>query len=181
MFGELFAFLRDTLQFIWPFRIVKEYERGALYEFGHFIRVLPPGCWLMLPWFTEIVPVSIAPKPVVTGRQDITLANGWTLSFDAAATMRVTDVEKSQNCIEDYHHSAGVLLSTMLAEELAKIEPARFEPSRRGRLFSSLNDKLQGKADLYGITMSDLTFTSFVLNARTYRLLIDKTDTTPVF
>jgi regulator of protease activity HflC (stomatin/prohibitin superfamily) len=181
MLGEIFGFLRDVIQFIWPFKIIKEWERGGVYELGHFIRVVGPGCWPIIPWFTEIIEVPVVPKPIATGRQDITLKSGSTLSFDAAATLRVADVEKALNAIDDYHHSASVLLSSILAEKLADVEPDRFEPSKRGRLFSSLETWVQKECGVYGIEITNLRFTSFVLNARTLRLLIDKTDSTPVF
>lgn len=174
MLGEIFGFLRDVIQFIWPFKIVKQWERGGVYELGHFIRVVGPGCWVLLPWFTEIIEVPIVPKPIATGRQDITLKSGATLSFDAAATLRVTDVEKALNAIDDYHHSTTILLASVLAEKLADVEPERFEPNRRGRLFASLETLVQKEAEVYGIEITNLRFTSFVLNARTYRLLIDQ-------
>lgn len=174
MFGELFSLIRDWIVFLWPLKIVKEWERGGVYELGHFIRIVGPGCWPIFPWFTEIIEVPIVPKPIATGRQDITLKSGATLSFDAAATLRVVDVEKALNEIDDYHHSATVLLASILAEKLADVEPERFEPSKRGRLFSSLETWVQKEVEPFGIAITNLRFTSFVLNARTYRLLIDQ-------
>lgn len=174
MLGEIFGFIRDTIQFIWPLTIVHEYEEGGVYEFGHFIRVVGPGCWPILPWFTKVMTVCKAPKPVATGRQDITLKNGHVLSFEAVATMQVMNTEKALNAIEDYHHSAGILLASILAEKLADVEPERFEPNRRGRLFSSLESTVKTEAEEYGISITRIRFTSFVLNTPTYRLLIDR-------
>lgn len=173
MFGEIFAFVRDTIQFIWPFRIVHQWERGGYYVCGKWWRDVGPGLKVVVPWFCDVKEITLAPHPVSCSRGDITLSDNSILSFDATATMRVRDPYKALNEIEDFSHSTMMLLGAVLAEKLAEVDAVRLAPEKRKRLFSDLSRWVNDETMKFGVEVSDVRFTSFVLNLRTYRLLTD--------
>jgi regulator of protease activity HflC (stomatin/prohibitin superfamily) len=174
MFGEIFGFIRDFIEFLWPFRLVHEWERAGYYVCGRWWREMGPGLKMIVPWFCHVETVTIAPKPISTGRKDITLADGRTLSFDATATARVSDVQLALNAIDDFHHSATVLLAAVVAEKLAEVDVDRLKPERRGRLIAALEKAVHDEAATYGIEIGEIRFTSFVTNVKMLRLLIDQ-------
>lgn len=173
MFESLFGFVRDTIQFIWPFRIVEQWERAGYYVCGHWWREMGPGLKAVVPWFCEVRNVSVQAHPVTTGRMDITLSDGSTLSFDATANMRVTDVNLALNAIDDCHHSTSTIVAAVLAGKLAEVDAARVAPDKRGRLFSDLHRWVNEETQEFGVAVEKIRFNSFVLNIRTYRLLTD--------
>ena len=66
--------LINLLKSFWPFVIVDEYERGVFYFFGRAqYWNLKPGLYAYVPWFTDIVTVSVVPFPVSTALLNITL------------------------------------------------------------------------------------------------------------
>jgi regulator of protease activity HflC (stomatin/prohibitin superfamily) len=172
--GDFLRIILDSIAFCWPGRIVETWERGGWYVCGRWWKDVGPGCYFLVPWFMEIRSVSIAPAPVVSGRQDITLSDNSVLSFDAVATMRVVDVRAALNDIEDYHHSTITTLGAVLSDKLAEVDVARLEWEKRGRLFTSLEKWVGQETAQFGVETTNLRFTSFVLRAKVHRLLLDQ-------
>lgn len=173
MVGEILDFLKETIEFVWPARIVHHWERGGYYVLGHWWKDVGPGLYGVVPWFTSLSLISLAPHPISCTRGDITLSDNSILSFDATATARVIDVFRALNEIEDYQHSTTLLLGAVLAEKLAEVDAVRLAPEKRKRLFSDLARWVNDETMKYGVEVTDVRFTSFVLNLRTYRLLTD--------
>lgn len=173
MFGEIFGFLRDTIEFIWPFRIVHQTDEAGYFICGRWWKKTGPGLKFVVPWFCYVRAIAVVPHVIASGRQDITLSDGSMLSFDATATGRVFDSEVALVGVEDCDHAASLLLGSVLAEKLAEVDAARLAPDKRGRLISDLARWVNKETSVFGIETTDIRFTSFVLNVRTYRLLND--------
>ena len=172
--GDFVRLLIEIVQFIWPFRIVSQWEEGGYYIFGKWWKKVTTGLYFVIPFFTDVHTLSKAEAIVGTGRLDITLSNGNTLSFSATANVRVADVYLALNEVENPHQTAAELIKSVLAEQLAEIDPDRLRPRRRGNLFKELQDVVAAEAARFGIEVKKIRFTSFVLNVRTYRLLMDQ-------
>lgn len=164
----------QVIEFIWPFKIVEQFEKGCYYIFGRQKWVVGPGLWPVLPWFFTIRTVSVVPGIISTGRKDITLADGRNLSFEASAYAQVVDADKAINSIDQYQETAQEILASVLADKLGDIDPERLSAAKRGRLFSDLKRWVAEEALEWGLEISKVRFTSFVLSVRTYRLLIDQ-------
>lgn len=172
--GDFLRLILDSIKYLWPFRLVQQWEKGGYYVCGRWWKEVGPGLKVVLPFFTEVMEVSCAPAIVGTAREDITMSNGTTLSFSATATVQVVDVYKALNAVEHYHESTQELIGSYLAERLAEVDPERLAPDKRRRLFGDLQRGLAAEAAEYGVEVSKLRFTSFVSSVKTYRLLIDQ-------
>ena len=171
--GDFLRIVLDSIQFLWPFRIVREWERGGYYVLGRWWREIKPGLYPVVPWFTEVVEASVVEGIVGTGRQDITLSDGSMLSFAASATVRVVDVKAALNAVDNYTETVQELLGAVLADKLAEVDAARLTPEKRGRLFADLRRWVAEEALPYGIEVKRVRFTSFITNAKAHRLIID--------
>jgi regulator of protease activity HflC (stomatin/prohibitin superfamily) len=172
--GEFLRVLLDSIAYLWPFRLVQQWEQGAYYLCGRYWREVGPGVpWPVVPWFMEVRTVSIAAAPVGTPRIDITLKDGRQLSCAATVVCRVIDFHLAVNTVDDYRESTQELIASVLAEKLVEVEPSRLESGARGRLLTDLQKWVGAELAKYGIEVSRLSFTSFVLAPRTYRLLTD--------
>ncbi len=172
--GDFVRLVIDIVQLLWPFRLVHQWERAGFYVAGMYWIDVGPGVYPVIPWFMDVKPVSVVWHPIVSGRQDVTMIDGTTLTFDAMARARVIDVRSALNDTDDYHHSAINDLSAILAEKLATEDPDRLRPRRRGTLFAELTAAVAKDVALYGVEIADVRFLSFVLKVRTYRLLNDQ-------
>jgi regulator of protease activity HflC (stomatin/prohibitin superfamily) len=171
--GDLFRAIIDSIHYLWPFRTVSQWERGGYYICGHWWKEVGPGLKVVCPFFTEVITAGVVPALVSTGREDITLADGKTLSFSAMATLRVTDVKTALNEIDNYHESTRELIGSFLAEKLSEVDTVRLTPEKRGAYVSLLQRQLAKEAAEFGIEITKLRFTSFVLSVKTIRLLLD--------
>lgn len=172
--GDFLRIILESIHFLWPLAIVHQYERGVYLVFGRVWKVVGPGLYPKVPWFTEIHFTSVAWEPARTGRCDITAKDNRTVTFDATAWIRVSDPILAYTLVHDYEQGMHSLLSSVLAENLADVEADRLSPEKRGRLNASLKGWVTKEAAQYGLEVDWVRFTSFVLAPRTYRVLTDQ-------
>lgn len=172
--SEFLRVLLEFVEFLWPIRRVEQWEMGGYYIFGRWYCEVGPGVWPIVPWFCDVKTISVAEAIVGTGRQDITLSDKSMLSFSATATVRVKDIHLALNSVEAYTETTRELLASVLAERLAEVDAVRLEPEKRKRLFSDLQRWVADEAAAYGIEVSKVRFTSFIVNAKAHRLIIDQ-------
>ena len=182
MFSELFSLLKELVIYLWPFRIVSEWERGLYLVFGkHYTRwpihptgTLQPGLKVVVPFFTEVVETSVVRDPDSTPLQHITLKDGSALSFSVTVVYETFDVKLALLTVADYTKSVMELATAILCEKLADVDPERLHPDKRGRLLSDLLRWVNDGTQDFGVKVVSLRFTNFVRNPRTLRLLADK-------
>ena len=172
--GELVRLVIDCLQFCWPFRRVEEWEAGCYYVCGRYRKTVGRDVYPVVPWFIEIIEVSMVPAIIGTGRQDLTLRDGRTLSFNATAWVRVTDAAKATNGVDDYRETTQEMLTSVLADKLVSVDVDRLDTEKRGRLLADLQKWAAAEAEPFGIEISKVRFVSFILGARTYRVVTDQ-------
>jgi hypothetical protein len=172
--SEFLRVLLEFIQFLWPMRRVEQWEKAGYYVFGRWVRPVGPGIWPIVPWFCDVRAVSVAEAIVGTGRLDITLSDKTLLSFTATATVRVVDVYAALNLVDQHTETMQELLASVLAERLASVDSARLEPEGRGRLYADLRRWVAEEASEYGIEVTKVRFTSFIMNTRSHRLIIDQ-------
>jgi hypothetical protein len=171
--GDFLRVILDSIQFLWPFRLVRQWERGGYYVAGRWWKEVGPGCYPVVPWFTEVREISTVPAIVSTPKQDITLTDGSTLHFSVSASVRVFDLNLAVNTVDSYHQTTQELVAAVLADKLARVKAERLAPETRGALLASLRNAVAAEASLFGVEVTKIWFTNFVLKAKTFRLLQD--------
>lgn len=112
--AELLRLIMDLVSLLFPFRLVHQSQRGVLFLWGTSPRcTLSPGIYFVLPWFTDVVPVSVVPHVYQTPLQ--TVAG---VSFSASLVVHVTDAWAAFNTLELWHESAVELASAVLSQEM---------------------------------------------------------------
>lgn len=175
MFGDLISAIVEVIHYLWPFRLVYRWQRGGYYVFGQWrFPVIPGRPEVVVPFFTDVHLCSVADDPVDTGRLDITLKGGSTLSFSVSAVMNVVDPFLALNDVEDYKLSARTALRGVVSKEMSEVDPERIAPERRARLIASLLTELNRVTEPFGVRFKTLWFNSLVFNVKTHRLLMDQ-------
>ena len=168
--GEFVRLFLDSIAYLWPFRIVMEWERANYYICGRFWKTMKPGLKIVLPFFTEIRSETSVPMVFVTPMQSIMLKDGGTLTFSATITLTVEDLNKAFNKVETWASTSTELASGILAEKLADTDSGKFDPENRGRLIGGCKVTLGNALAEYGVKVHALRFNNFVKNMRVYRL-----------
>lgn len=171
--GELLQLVLSSIEYLWPFVIVHEWEQGSYYIFGKYWKTFGPGVYFRVPFFTRMIEISVAPHILKTPRMDLTLADGTGVSLSVSAWMRVTDVAKATNTVNDWEHTTHDLMQTVVADKIAEIGADRLASNKRRALLNILTGLVQAEASEYGVDVMHVRFTSMVLKVRTLRLLND--------
>lgn len=169
--GDFLRVLLDSIQFLWPVGRIQPWERGLYIVCGRWVWEVGPGIYPLLPWFVEVRAENAVLALISTPRQDITLTDGKMLTFASTANVKVTNLRKAYLDVERYHETAQENIAAVLAEKLAEVDAARVTADKRGRLLSDLKRWVNDETQIYGVTVEKLRFTTFVVNARTVRLL----------
>jgi regulator of protease activity HflC (stomatin/prohibitin superfamily) len=174
--GDLLRAIVEIVQYIWPLRLVHTWEGGGYYVFGRWWKEVGPGIYFIVPFFSDVKTISVASAIVGTGRQDITLLDGTTLSFSATVWAKIVDVYKAFNLVDEPTSTTQELLASLLADTLAETPVDRLRGSKRktNNLFKDLEEQLKREALEFGVEIHELRFTSFVLGVKTHRFLIDQ-------
>lgn len=171
--SDFLRLLIDSISYLWPLKIVYEWERCAYYVCGHFWKTMGPGLKVVIPFFTDIQSEGIVPTIFVTPLQSIMLKDGGTLTFSATLTLSVIDVGKAYNSVMKWEQTSLELTAGLLAEKLADYDATLFEPEKRGRLVGACKVSLGNALAEYGVKVHALRFNNFIRNMRVYRLFND--------
>ena len=169
--GELIRLVLDSISYLWPFAQVEPWERGLYIIAGRWTFEVGPGIYPVLPWFSRVATCTNVLALVTTPRQDITLSDGTPLTFAATANVRVVNVTHAYLMVDSYHQTTQETIAAVLAEKLAEVPAARVTADKRGRLLSDLRRWVAQETLVYGVDVEALRFTTFVVGAKTFRLL----------
>lgn len=172
------GFLRiilDSLQFLWPFAYVQQWERGVYYFCGKALFECKAGIpYPKIPWFCEVRALTVVQDTVVTPLQTIMLKDGGTLTFSATAQIRIANVTSAYNKVAKHDETVIEDIAAILAEKLAEVGAERLAPEVRGRLIGACKQSLAATVGVYGIEILTLRFNNFVRDIRVYRLFNDQ-------
>jgi regulator of protease activity HflC (stomatin/prohibitin superfamily) len=178
---DLVRLLIDIIKYIWPFDVVKQWQRGVLLVCGRHCRLFAasdgtygPGLKLKIPYFMEWYVLRTVTRPISTPLLPITLRDGTFLSFSATIHLRVVDAKAALFNTDLYEQTALEDTAAVLCRELMEAMPGRADPeqyARFRRLLASSKEKINECLAAYGCEAVELTFTNYVYGARTYRLL----------
>lgn len=170
---EFWKGLAELIAYIWPAEVVNQWEEGSRYRFGRFREVLAPGSYRRIPFFESIRTATMVPSVLLTPRLDITLADGAGLTYVASAQVRVIDSFKALNEVNAYQETTSEVLSSVLSDRLARVEPSRYEQSSRQRLLSDLTKWVNDETQLFGVEVSRVRFVMLLQRPKTFRLVGD--------
>ena len=171
MLSDFLRTLVDFIQFLWPLKIAAEWERALILVFGHVMWEVGPGMYPVIPWFMSFHETSIAWDPFTTENCDITTKDNRTLTFSATYSIRVVNIRKALVEVHDYDTMARETVQGVMSEELASVDPERFEPSKRNALNRYLKIQVEKELEAVGLELQWVRFSTFVLNPKMIRLL----------
>ena len=170
---DLFELFLKSIEFLWPFEKVKPYQRGLYVVFGRWQWEIGPGIYPIIPWWIEVVQESVAWAVVQTPRIDITAMDGTMVTLQATAKVQVANLTMAYNSVDAYMETTKERLTTIVATKIAEVDAARLQPEKRARLLSDLGKWVDKDTRSFGVETMEVNFTTFVTNAKPFRLLGD--------
>ena len=103
-------------------RILREYQRGVVFQLGRFWKVKGPGLVLVIPGIQQMVRVDLRVVTMDVEPQDVISRDNVSVKVNAVVFFRVVDPQKAIIQVEDYLMATSQLAQTTLRVVLGKHE-----------------------------------------------------------
>ncbi|RAP34754.1 hypothetical protein B1207_14985 [Legionella quinlivanii] len=151
--GFLIAFI--IIIIISSFRVLREYERGVIFQLGRFWSVKGPGLILVLPGVQQMVRVDLRTVVMDVPSQDVISRDNVSVRVNAVLYFRVVEPEKAIIQVENYFEATSQLAQTTLRSVLGQHELDEMLAERE-QLNSDIQKILDSQTDGWGIKVSNV-------------------------
>jgi regulator of protease activity HflC (stomatin/prohibitin superfamily) len=145
----LFALLIST------FRILREYERGIIFQLGRFWAVKGPGLVILIPVIQQMVKVDLRTVVLDVPTQDVISRDNVSVKVNAVIYFRVVEPEKAIIQVANFFEATSQLAQTTLRSVLGKHELDDMLAERE-RLNLDIQQVLDAQTDAWGIKVSNV-------------------------
>ncbi|MEX2580745.1 MAG: slipin family protein [Verrucomicrobiales bacterium] len=139
----------------WAIYILREYERGVVFQLGRFWKVKGPGLVFVIPIIQQIVRVDLRTIVMDVPSQDVISRDNVSVKVNAVLYFRVVDAEKAIINVEHYLDATSQLAQTTLRSVLGKHELDEML-AERDKLNADIQEILDAQTDVWGIKVSNV-------------------------
>jgi len=151
-------------------RILREYERGVVFQLGRFWKVKGPGLVLLIPGIQQMVRVGLRVMVLDIPSQDVITRDNVSVKVNAVLYFRVVDPEKAIIQVERYFEATSQLAQTTLRAVLGKHELDDLLAERE-RLNLDIQKTLETQTDAWGIKVTNVEIKHVDLNESMVRAI----------
>ena len=102
-------------------RQIAEYERGILFRFGKFKRIMNPGWNIVLPIIESSQKIDIRTKAVDVAEQDAITKDNVSIRINAVLYYKVFDASKAVIAVEHYQYAVSQLAQTTMRNAVGAV------------------------------------------------------------
>ena len=143
------------LLFAYTFRILREYQRGVVFQLGRFWKVKGPGLVIVVPGIQQMVRVDLRTLTMDVPSQDVISKDNVSVKVNAVVYFRVVDPERAIIQVENYLVATSQLAQTTLRAVLGKHELDEML-AERDKLNGDIQEILDAQTDAWGIKVANV-------------------------
>jgi regulator of protease activity HflC (stomatin/prohibitin superfamily) len=167
--GLIFVILIIAALF-YSVRILREYERGVIFQLGRFWKVKGPGLVIVIPGIQQMVKVGLRTVTMDVPSQDVISRDNVSVKVNAVVYFRVVDPEKAIIQVENFLVATSQLAQTTLRAVLGKHELDEMLAERE-KLNLDIQRTLDQQTDAWGIKVSVVEIKHIDLNETMVRAM----------
>ncbi len=156
-FGFIFLFL-----FFGTIKQVNEYERGILFTFGRFRRVVGPGLTIIVPMAQRLVKVDIRTKTVDLAEQEAITKDNVSTSISAVLYYKIDDAAKSIIVVENSAWATSQLAETTMRTVVGEFSLDELL-AHRNKVATKIEEIVEKKSEEWGITIQGVELKDVIL------------------
>ena len=168
-FGVGAAILVALILF-WSFRILREYERGVVFQLGRFWAVKGPGLFILIPVIQQMVKMDLRTVVLDVPPQDVITRDNVSVKVNAVVYFRVVDPQKAVIQVADFLAATNLLAQTTLRAVLGKHELDALLAERE-KLNLDIQKTLDAQTESWGIKVSTVEIKDVDLNETMVRAI----------
>ena len=154
----------------WSIRILREYERGVIFQLGRFWMVKGPGLILVVPVIQQMVRIDLRTVVLDVPPQDVITRDNVSVKVNAVVFYRVVDPQKAVIQVADFLNATSQLAQTTLRAVLGKHELDELLAERE-KLNLDIQKTLDTQTDAWGIKVSNVEIKHVDLNESMVRAI----------
>jgi regulator of protease activity HflC (stomatin/prohibitin superfamily) len=151
-------------------RILREYERGVVFQLGRFWAVKGPGLIFLIPVVQQMVRVDLRTVVFDVPPQDVITRDNVSVKVNAVVYFRVVDPQKAIIQVVDFLAATSQLAQTTLRAVLGKHELDTLLAERE-KLNLDIQKTLDTQTDAWGIKVSTVEIKHVDLNESMVRAI----------
>ena len=136
-------------------RILREYERGVVFQLGRYWKVKGPGIVLVIPVIQQMVRMDLRTVVHEVPSQDVISRDNVSVKVSAVVYFRVVEPDKAVIQVADYLGATSQLAQTTLRAVLGKHELDEML-AERDKLNLSIQTVLDTQTDAWGIKVANV-------------------------
>ncbi|HEY3532210.1 MAG TPA: slipin family protein [Casimicrobiaceae bacterium] len=155
---------------VWSVRVLREYQRGVVFQLGRFWKVKGPGLVILIPAIQQMVRVELRTIVLDVPSQDVISRDNVSVKVNAVVYFRVVDPEKAIIVVENFMMATSQLAQTTLRSVLGKHDLDEML-SQREKLNIDIQRTLDAQTLSWGIKVSNVEIKHVDINESMVRAI----------
>ena len=149
---------------------INEYERGILFSFGKFTKVLEPGWNIVLPIIHSIKKVDIRTKAVDVPEQETITKDNVSIKINAVIYYKVFDAGKAICEVENFYYAVSQLAQTTMRNIVGSVTLDELL-SEREKISGEICSVIDKATDTWGIKVENVELKDVALPEEMKRVI----------
>ena len=149
---------------------IDEYQRGILFSFGKFSRILKPGWRIVLPIINRVVKVDIRTKTVDVPEQEAITRDNVSIRINAVLYYKIFDASKAVISVENYNYAVSQLAQTTMRNVVGSVTLDELL-SERDKLSTQICQIVDEATDPWGIKVENVELKDIALPEELKRVI----------
>ena len=151
-------------------KVLREYERGVVFQLGRFWKVKGPGLIVLIPVVQQMVRVDLRTVVMDVPPQDVISRDNVSVQVNAVVYFRVVDPQKAIINVEHFYEATSQLAQTTLRSVLGQHDLDEMLAERE-KLNDDIRNILDAQTDAWGIKVANVEIKRVDLNETMVRAI----------
>jgi len=151
-------------------RQINEYERGILFKFGKFAKIIKPGWRLVFPIINSYKKVDIRTKTVDVPEQEAITRDNVSIKINAVLYYKVFDASKSVLAVQNYNYAVSQLAQTTMRNIVGSVSLDELLTERE-KLSLEICKIVDAETDPWGIKVENVELKDIALPEEMKRVI----------
>jgi regulator of protease activity HflC (stomatin/prohibitin superfamily) len=151
-------------------RILREYQRAVVFQFGRFWRVKGPGLIILIPAVQTMERIDLRTIVMDVPSQDLISKDNVSVKVNAVVYFRVIDPQKAVINVEHYYEAVSQLAQTTLRSVLGQHDLDEMLGERE-KLNDDIQKILDSQTDAWGVKVANVEIKHVDINETMIRAI----------
>jgi regulator of protease activity HflC (stomatin/prohibitin superfamily) len=156
--------------FVSAVKILREYQRAVVFQFGRFWKVKGPGLFILIPFVQSMERIDLRTIVMDVPSQDLISKDNVSVKVNAVVYFRVIDPEKAVINVEHYYEAVSQLAQTTLRSVLGQHDLDEMLGERE-KLNDDIQNILDAQTDAWGVKVANVEIKHVDINETMIRAI----------